>query len=471
MPPPPHPDLDIRAMGPMAAGAILMARNEQAPTNAGAGGIDPADINNKAIFAIFGVIGAAFVFIGIWFFFWAKNGGFYFKEDDWDDYKSTVLRRKGPNGTLLSGATATTRLGGGSVYKDVDENDHQDDDAATTVSGLTGITGITPGASDIGGREHHRKRKEIREEKRRAKQFEKERRKVAKKIGRHVGEDGVLVDEEAEEEAKKHLRNYRHEHAARVGGLNIESEGSTWDGSTNPSDSVVSSDLLSNQQPTPTKETPKGSKQKKTASQSEVSGTTGCYTEATGTTNSMTEVTDWASQSPTKTPTKPPRAAGGIRKVYSTADRNNAREQERVRAEARRLQEKGRAASSRDFSYQRADLPKLEAPPGSAMTPVTEESQSMLGSETQGSRVHWQDQDDNDGLASEVGTEIGTKTYAHPIPELATSSVSGGPGSASGAGSSTVSSSYVDERRKQRRAERGERGDRSSGYKREKRRV
>jgi len=55
------------------------------------------------------------VITGIWFFFWAKNGGFYFKEGDWEDYKSTILRRKGPNGTTLSGATPSTNLGGGSV--------------------------------------------------------------------------------------------------------------------------------------------------------------------------------------------------------------------------------------------------------------------------------------------------------------------------------------------------------------------
>lgn len=65
------------------------------------------------------------VLAGIWFFFWAKNGGFRFKKNDWDDYKSTVLRRKGPNGTTLSGATKSTRLGGGSIVAegnmDVDE--------------------------------------------------------------------------------------------------------------------------------------------------------------------------------------------------------------------------------------------------------------------------------------------------------------------------------------------------------------
>ena len=55
------------------------------------------------------------VIASIWFFFWAKNGGFQFRKNDWDEYKSTVLRRKGPNGTTLSGATKTTKLGGGSV--------------------------------------------------------------------------------------------------------------------------------------------------------------------------------------------------------------------------------------------------------------------------------------------------------------------------------------------------------------------
>lgn len=50
----------------------------------------------------------------IWFFFWAKNGGFHFRQGDWEGYKSTVLRRKGANGKTLSGATSrSTALGGG----------------------------------------------------------------------------------------------------------------------------------------------------------------------------------------------------------------------------------------------------------------------------------------------------------------------------------------------------------------------
>lgn len=70
------------------------------------GVLDPHDINNVGFFVLFALIGVGFVVTGIWFFFWARNGGFHFRQTDWDDYKSTVLRRKGPNDTLLSAATA-----------------------------------------------------------------------------------------------------------------------------------------------------------------------------------------------------------------------------------------------------------------------------------------------------------------------------------------------------------------------------
>ena len=55
------------------------------------------------------------VLASIWFFFWAKNGGFHFQEGDWSDYKSTVLRRKGPDGRTLSNATKSTKLGGSTI--------------------------------------------------------------------------------------------------------------------------------------------------------------------------------------------------------------------------------------------------------------------------------------------------------------------------------------------------------------------
>ena len=104
----------------LRAGSYLATRDTAKPPlnpkyNPGAGTIDPHHVNNHGFFALFALIGVAFVLGGVWFFCIAKNGGFHFRKGDWDDYKSTVLRRKGPNGTTLSGATKTTRLGGGSV--------------------------------------------------------------------------------------------------------------------------------------------------------------------------------------------------------------------------------------------------------------------------------------------------------------------------------------------------------------------
>ncbi|WPH04936.1 Hypothetical protein R9X50_00783300 [Acrodontium crateriforme] len=80
----------------------------------GGGITNPSSINNAFFIALFAILGAGMVIGSLWFFFWAKNGGFHFQEGDWDDYKSTVLRRKGPDGKTLSNATRSTKLGGGS---------------------------------------------------------------------------------------------------------------------------------------------------------------------------------------------------------------------------------------------------------------------------------------------------------------------------------------------------------------------
>lgn len=312
----------------------ILAKRDVDPTK---GVLDPHDINNAGFFVLFALIGVAFVVTGIWFFFWAKNGGFVFKQNDWEDYKSTVLRRRGPNGTLLSNATKSTNLGGGSVYKDV-----ADDDNTTVITEGTHLTdgtymtGITAGPSEIFAREKRMEKKKKRERER------EERRKTrGEKTKRHMGADGVL-DEEAELKAKEQLRSYRHEKAARVGGLNKQSEGSQWDGSTVPSEAQTSasSDLLSNRQSTPTN-TPTKPK---------------------------------SSSPPARAPTK---KVPGIRKVYSTADRDDAR------AEARRLAAQSRTAR-RDFSYERSVVGEESAV-----------SESLL-----------------------EGSETGTKSYHHPMPEL-----------------------------------------------------
>jgi hypothetical protein len=87
------------------------ARRDGTTVQNGYGTINPTSVNNKGVIWLFALLFTGLVLLGVWFFFWAKNGGFHFREGDWDDYKSTVLRRKGPNGTTLSGATKTTKLG------------------------------------------------------------------------------------------------------------------------------------------------------------------------------------------------------------------------------------------------------------------------------------------------------------------------------------------------------------------------
>lgn len=333
------------AGGPLAEASRLLTRsgNNQPATDAAHGVLDPHDISNVGFFVLFALIGVAFVCTGIWFFFWARNGGFHFKETDWDDYKSTVLRRKGPNGTLLSGATPSTNLGGGSVYKGVME-----DDGTTVVTESTALSGVTAGASDIVAREKRREKQEKRDRERRKRRAgDKEKEKKQQRSGRHVADEGGVTDELAEKEALKELRSYRHEKPARVGGLNKASEGSNWDGSTNPTESTTAeSELLSNRQSTPT-----------------------------------------------TTPTKKP-AAAAIRKVYSTAERSTPerntvdRDAERIRAEARRLREESRT-SRRDFSYNR---------PGGTESQATE---SLL-----------------EGSSAAGSSELGTKSYHHPLPEL-----------------------------------------------------
>ncbi|KAI1771826.1 hypothetical protein F4818DRAFT_427996 [Hypoxylon cercidicola] len=423
----------LSQLGPLAARSILLARDDASASNDNSqnrvdpskGVVKPQDINNTFVFVLFGLIGVAFVCTGIWFFFWAKNGGFHFRENDWEDYKSTVLRRKGPNGTLLSGATPSTRLGGGSVYKDVDDTATEYTGGLTQMTGVTGdtadtqstLTGITAGASDIAGREKRRQKRERKEREREKKKDRKNREKSSK---RHVGEDGVLVDEAAEAEAKAKLRAYRHEKPARVGGINKESEGSQWDGSTNPDSSTsAGSDLLSNRQSTPTNTPTKNDKTPKSS------------------------------------------GGGGIRKVYSTADRTAHRENERMRREARREERAAAGSSSvrRDFSFQRA---RAHAPNPSVVSSsvrdstIEEEGASAVGGHDRylPPPGGWAPSEAGTGTGTGTGTEsdVGTKVYHHVIPGL--SSVASG----SGDGSAVSASDYAEEKRR-KRGSRHRRGD------------
>ncbi|KAL1903073.1 hypothetical protein Sste5346_000357 [Sporothrix stenoceras] len=405
--------------GPLAARAALLARDTAAATvDPHVGAVAPTSINNNAIFALFGILGAAICVAMIWFFFWAKNGGFHFSNNDWDDYKTTVLRRRGPNGTILSNATPSTNLGGGSIYKDVDDNSTED--ASTVITGVThltastGMSGITAGVSDILGREKRRKKKEQRDREKERRREEKHNEKIRKKksrSSRKVNEDGVVDDEMAEADAQAHLRDYRHEKPARVGGINKQSDASEWDGS-NPSassaatESTVTSELMPNRERTPT-----------------------------------------------STPTKK-----GIRKVYSTADRNAAREQERVRNEGRRLTERGQRASHsynasaaassnrRDFSWKHGE---------DASTPLRQIDEGEGTQADDDGRSHvpgaWTDN-------GQTESDLGTKSYRHIIPGLSAPSAYSG-SSSDVSQSQTTDFAYAEEKRKRRQ-------ERNAGYRR-----
>jgi len=191
--------LDAGALSPLDAGALLRARDPSRDSSGysrGAGAIPPDAINNKGVLALFGLLSASLVFASIWFFFWAKNGGFVWRKGDWEDYKSTVLRRKGPDGKTLSNATKRTVLGGGSV-----------------VGGSMG-TYEDESALDV-------------EEGKQKSKAGKGKAKGKKTRAGGGGKGGRDED----------VRAYRHEKPARVGGLNRQPDGSYHDYSnTEPSE-------------------------------------------------------------------------------------------------------------------------------------------------------------------------------------------------------------------------------------------
>jgi hypothetical protein len=355
--------------------ALLKRDSEYTP---GSGVTPPTSIPNNAVFALFGLIGAAFVITGIWFFFWARNGGFHFQEGDWDDYKSTVLRRKGPNGTTLSGATRTTDLGGGSVvgkkarrlrYKDVDDMES----SIGTASEMSEVKSLRSG------------------------------RKTRSKTGKSGLRGGDIADETTSlagsEQPDDDVRAYRHEKPARVGGLNRVPDGSAFEGSTQDSHS----DLLSNRQHTPTSTPTKKLRKDNYTSD----GTPGIrHIQTTPPSSNF-----WSSSSKKES----------THKALVQQDR-----EDRIKAEARKLQEKGRAAGSgrRDFSYTIGD----DASTVVSGTTVDEERRARR--ERRQSRSP-EKKIPGSYTASEGGSDIsGTKSYHHPIPGL--------------------SSSYATERRKER---------------------
>jgi hypothetical protein len=203
--------------------------NGDSKTDFGQGSSDFGNFNNNAILILFGLIAGGMVLATLWFFFWAKNGGFHWGKNDWDDYKSTVLRRKGPDGRTLSNATKSTKLGGGSVVHD--QSDYTSSlgytDSSYTESSKAERGEMREKSGGGGwfrgggaGAEYTRAAQKEPREKRRSSKHpdhdpERERRRRERREARRARDP--------------ELSSYRHERAARVGGMNREADGSHWD--------------------------------------------------------------------------------------------------------------------------------------------------------------------------------------------------------------------------------------------------
>lgn len=172
----------------------LVARAEKT-YRPGGGSVNPSDINMRGLYALFAILGAALVLASIWFFFWAKNGGFVWKKGDWDEYKSTVLRRKDEDGRTISRATRSTRLGGSSI---AGKSHFGPDDGYTAAD-------TAPGYSDTATTVTEK------EPKRRRNLRDKFRRK--------------RKPESYEGEADEDVRAYRQEKSAQIGGINRAADG------------------------------------------------------------------------------------------------------------------------------------------------------------------------------------------------------------------------------------------------------
>jgi len=224
--------------------------------------------------------------------------------------------------------------------------------------------------------------------------------------GGDLGSEHPMLDDNetvVDESVKNELRAYRHEKPARVGGINKQPDGSSWDGSTNDN-STAASDLLSHREHTPTN-TP--TKTKKDRNDNYTGGTAGIRKVVST-------------------------SGGGFWNRGSNSAKSNA-EEEHIKAEAKKLQDKGRAAQRRDFSFNAGD--------DSTVASLEEERQARRearearrASRSPTKKVPGSYMLEGSEVGSALSSDLGTKAYHHPIPGL----------------SSTAGSEYAEERRKKR---------------------
>ena len=246
---------------------------------------------------------------------------------------------------------------------------------------------------------------------------EKKNKKAKKDAKLRGGESDEVVesvegieDEEVDAGVRDALRTYRHEKPARVGGLNKQPDGSAWSGSANDN-STASSELLSNRELTPTSTPTKVRKERRDN-----------YTGGTGGIRKVVSTSNGGSSS------------FWSRSIASGKETNE--EEEHIKAEAKKLQDKGRAAQRRDFSFSVGDDGSSVS--GSGLNDEErqarrEQREARRASRSPNKKVPGSYHEES-VMGSEMSGDLGTKSYHHPIPGL----------------SSTAGSEYAEERRKKR---------------------
>ncbi|KAI9726900.1 MAG: hypothetical protein M1828_000248 [Chrysothrix sp. TS-e1954] len=324
-----------------------------------AGSKSPQTFNNKGFFALFALLGAAMVVASIWFFFWAKNGGFHWRKGDWDDYKSTVLRRKGPDGKTLSNATPRTDLGQKSIAGTFDNHGPQ----------MTEV-------KDFGHREPAPQRQHHRHHHHRH---------------HHAHQDR----DHSEESVDDAVKAYRHEKAARVGGLNCEHDGSHFGFSSTEGSEVMTNDSRTHLRPRAASPKKKGFMERKREKKND---------KKVEKTQKKTKATE--KRSANHTPRRPAERRPSLSTAADSLDSSN---------DATNNYYSNYRPPVQPFADRR-ESPRRHSAPRHSQAGVPQRS----GRASPKKQTIYNRTPGSFDVQSEAGSsDLGTKSYSHHIPELA----------------------------------------------------
>jgi hypothetical protein len=188
-----------------------------------AGCLDPSKVNNKIYFSLFALIFAAIVVGSIWFFFHAKHGGFHWQQGDFEDWKSTVMRKKDANGNTIYSARSVVsrpRKSDRIAAKSVVGFDEKGRKGIMAVRGFGGTHSVyySDGFTQYSGGDRSDAMTSI--------SRNGEKRQPKPKIRGGYTE---APTDHSRRYRDRDLRDYKHEKPARVGGMNRSADGTQYD--------------------------------------------------------------------------------------------------------------------------------------------------------------------------------------------------------------------------------------------------